>query len=162
MSEGRADPALRLRSARLDGDARAWAATAAVARACVHHVVEDEATLLRALAVFDDWCARRVQRDALAAVAADVAAARARADADDDRGAYLALESCDALYRAALEGFPEVSARLLWHACRCAMEALAWPDHDDDDIVRGVIARVDAVIDEAMPRRSLSPATRRA
>lgn len=160
----RRSSALRLRMAFEDHDRRgAVAATREVALLAMEYVVDDASLLRHALDVARDWCAGQADLAGLSAARASVAEAASRADAGEDRGAFLAADAVMATLDAALEAMPALAAKHAWRAAQCAVEAASWPDVDDEAVVSEAEARVNAVLDRALPRRvELGLAVRRA
>lgn len=116
-------------------------------RLALDQLVNDRALFEQALDRVQEWLDGAVTHDALRWARSDVAAAATRADRDDDRGAWLAMEAVVALLDAALEPAPWAIGPHGWRAVACAAESMAWPDLDAPEIVAEVDERLHVALD---------------
>lgn len=128
---------------------QALSAAAAVTRLAVDQLVNDRALFEEALDRVDAWVRGAVGADEVRWTRRDVVAAATRADGEDDRGAWLAMEAVVSLVDAVLEEDPWAVGPRGWRAVTCAAESMAWPDVDVDDIVAAVDERLHEALDRA-------------
>ncbi len=126
---------------------QAIAGAVTVTRLALDQLVNDRALFEQAIDRVGEWLDGSVTRDALRWMRADVAAAATRADRDDDRGAWLAMEAVVALLDTALEADPWAVGPRGWRAVTCAAESMAWPDLEEAAIVEEVDARLHDALD---------------
>lgn len=118
-------------------------------RMALDQLVNDRVLFAQAIDRVHEWLAGAVGDEALHLMRADVAAAATRADVDDDRGAWLAMEAVVALLDTALAADPWTMGHRGWRAVMCAAESMAWPDVDAPEIVDEVDARLHDALDRS-------------
>ncbi len=112
-------------------------------------IVHDRGLFEHAIDTLTLWSSGAVRDDALATARGDIARAASRADSDDDRAAWCAMEAVVGLLDLAMEPMPIVAAKRAREVAGWVTEALAWPDPDVQPVVTEVEARVHGVIDAA-------------
>lgn len=121
----------------------------ALTRLALDQLVNDRALFSQAIDRVEEGIAAAVGDEALELMRADIAAAATRADGEEDRGAWLAMEAVVSLLDAALARDAWTVCHRGWRAVACAAESMAWPDVDDPAIVEEVDARLHDVLDRA-------------
>ena len=96
-------------------------------------------------------------REALLAARTRAAEAAARTDADGDRCAWLSLQASVALVDVALEPMVDLAGKRARDLAGCALEALRWPDLDDEAVREGAVERLHGALDDAIARAAQGP-----
>ncbi|MDB4928910.1 MAG: hypothetical protein JWM10_1394 [Myxococcaceae bacterium] len=128
---------------------QAIASAITVTRLALDQLVNDRALFAQAIDRVEEWLGGAVGDEALLLMRADIAAAATRADGDDDRGAWLAMEAVASLLDTALARDPWAVGHRGWRAVTCAAESMAWPDLDAPEIVDEVDARLHDALDRS-------------
>lgn len=128
---------------------QALGAVVTVTRMALDQLVNDRGLFAQAIDRVEEWLAGAVGEDSLVLMRADIAAAATRADREDDRGAWLAMEAVVSLLDAALSRDPWAIGQRGWRAVMCAAEAMAWPDVDAPEIFEEVDARLHDALDRS-------------
>lgn len=126
---------------------QAIAGASAVTRLAIDQLVNDRGLFAQAIDRVGEWLAGSVGDEALLLMRADIVAAATRADREDDRGAWLAMEAVVSLLDTALERDPWAIGHRGWRAVMCTAESIAWPDLDEPEILDEVDARLHDVLD---------------
>ncbi len=126
---------------------QAIASAVMLTRLALDQLVNDRALFEQAVERVNEWLNGSVTRDALRWMRADITAAATRADGEDDRGAWLAMEAVASLLDTALEVDPWAVGPRGWRAVTCAAESMAWPDLEEPTIVDEVDARLHDALD---------------
>ena len=120
-----------------------------VTRLAVEQLVNDRALFSQSINRVAEWLDGAVGEDALVVMRADIAAAATRADREDDRGAWLAMEAVASLLDTALARDPWAMGHHGWRAVMCAAESMAWPDVDAPEVFDEVDARLHDALDRS-------------
>ncbi len=147
-----APPDERLRALVIDaGPARRDAVRAACAAAALalDYVTDERGDLAHALDVARWWADREAGDDGLRAARARAAEVAARTDAAGDRCAWLALQAAVALTDVALENMVDLAGKRARDLAACALEAMCWPDLDDEAVRAAAAERLHDALDDA-------------
>lgn len=150
-----ASPGERLAALVVDaGAARRGAVLVAceVAAVALDYVTDDRGTLAHCLNVARWWAAREAGDDGLLAARTRAAEAAARTDADGDRCAWLSLQVSVALVDVALEPMVDLAGKRARDLAACALEAMCWPDLDDEAVREAAVERLHGALDDAIAR----------
>lgn len=128
---------------------QAIASAITVTRLALDHLVNDRALFAQAIDRVEEWLAGSVGEESLVVMRADIAAAATRADREDDRGAWLAMEAVVSLLDTALSRDPWAMGHRGWRAVMCTAEAMAWPDIDAPEIADEIDDRLHDVLDRS-------------
>jgi hypothetical protein len=128
---------------------QAIASVVTVTRLAVDQLVNDRGLFAQGIRRVEEWLAGGVGVESLLLMRADIAAAASRADGEDDRGAWLAMEAVVSLLDAALAADTWAMGHRGWRAVMCAAESMAWPDVDAPEILSAVDARLHDALDRA-------------
>src|SRR3990167_4823747 len=99
---------------------QALGAVVTVTRMALDQLVNDRGLFAQAIDRVEEWLAGAVGEDSLVLMRADARAAAPRADREDDRGAWLAMEAVVSLLDAALSRDPWAIGQRGWRAVMCA------------------------------------------
>lgn len=122
----------------------------AVARVSIDLVVNDQALFQHALSVIEQYGRGAVAEDAVEALRPAMALAASRADRDEARAAWSAMEAVVAVCDALLEPLPIVAEKKAYDAVAWVIEALVWPEDDDPAVHAAARARVHALMSETV------------
>ena len=128
---------------------QALASVVSVTRLALDQLVNDRGLFEQGIERVREWLAGSVGDEALTLMRADLAAAATRADRDDDRGAWLAMEAVVSLLDTALARDAWAMGHRGWRAVMCAAESMAWPDVDAPEIFDEVDARLHDTLDRS-------------
>lgn len=129
---------------------RAVRAAGAVARAALDYVHDEREALERALDVVAWWVDEQAGAAGIAAARDHAAEVASRADAADDRCAWLAMKVAVTLADLALEPMPDLAGKGARDLVAYALEAMCWPDVDDPQLRAAAAEALHARIDEAL------------
>ena len=128
---------------------QAIASVVTVTRLALDQLVNDRGLFAQAIDRVEDWLRGSVGEESLLLMRADIAAAATRADREDDRGAWLAMEAVVSLLDTALAREPWAVGLRGWRAVMCTAESMAWPDIDAPEILGEVDDRLHDALDRS-------------
>jgi hypothetical protein len=159
-----ASPGERLQAVVVDaGNGRRAAVLVAceVAAVALDYVTDDRGTLAHALDVARWWAAREAGGDGLRAARDRAVEVATRTDADGDRCAWLSLQTAVALIDLALEDMVDLAGKRARDLAACALEAMCWPDLDDEEVRAQAVERLHGVLDAAITQGAAPQGPRR-
>lgn len=128
---------------------QAIASVITVTRMALDQLVNDRGLFAHAIDRVEDWLRGSVGEESLLLIREDLSAAATRADLEDDRGAWLAMEAVVSLLDTALTREPWAVGLRGWRAVMCTAESMAWPDLDASEILEEIDNRLHDVLDRS-------------